>query len=115
MLGVTASSVPATLTTHVHSASIRKSGALMICRAPEPDAGRGSVNTVMARDSVALCHCPDRQTPEPGRVIAQGEREVANLVTERTLIHHKEMRPVFLFCLCSHVAQRRYDVERHDV
>src|SRR4029453_14304365 len=48
-------------------------------------------------------------------VIAQREREVANLVTERTLEHRKSVRPVFLFCLCSHVPQRRYEVERHDV
>ena len=40
MLGVTASSVLATPATQVNSASIRKSGTLMICRALGPQAGR---------------------------------------------------------------------------
>src|SRR5215813_1858375 len=75
-------------------------------RPPKPEIGPVAVLQRAAHpiEAVPKCH-----------VIAQGEREVANLVTERTLVHRKSVRPVFLFCLCSHVPQRRYDVERHDV
>src|SRR5262249_39139375 len=61
MLGVTASSVPTTPATHVNSASIRKSGTLMIRRALGPHPGCGPVKTLRARDSAALCRSPDRR------------------------------------------------------
>src|SRR2546430_8847541 len=43
------------------------------------------------------------------------EREVANLVTERTLVDGKGVHPVSLLCHCSDVPQRRNDVVRQDV
>jgi hypothetical protein len=36
-------------------------------------------------------------------IITHGDGEVANLVTERMLVHRKGVYPVFPFCFCSHV------------
>src|SRR5215469_6100303 len=49
-------------------------------------------------------------------VIAHGDREVANLVTERRLEYRKGHFPIFQFYLCAHGLQRRSaDVEGHHV
>src|SRR5262249_56307837 len=47
------------------------------------------------------------------QVIAHDDREIANLITERTLEYCEGLYPVFPFCLCSHVLQRRGDVGLH--
>jgi hypothetical protein len=48
-------------------------------------------------------------------VIAHRDGEAADLVSERILICRKDAFPVFALCFCSHVLQRWFDVERHDV
>jgi len=44
-------------------------------------------------------------------VTVHGDRDAANLITERTLECCEDLYPVIPFCLCSYVLQRRLDVE----
>ena len=71
-------------------------------RRPKPEIGPVPVLQGAAYPIEAVPKCD---------IITHGDGEVANLVTERMLVHRKGVYPVFPFCFCSHVLQRRYDVE----
>ena len=71
-------------------------------RRPKPEIGPVPILQCAAYPIEAVPKCD---------IITHGDGEVANLVTERMLVHRKGVYPVFPFCFCSHVLQRRYDVE----
>jgi hypothetical protein len=71
-------------------------------RRPNPEIGPVPILQGAAYPIEAVSKCD---------IITHGDGEVANLVTERMLVHRKGVYPVFPFCFCSHVLQRRYDVE----
>jgi hypothetical protein len=72
------------------------------CRRPKPEIGPFPVLQGATYPIEAVPKCD---------IITHGDGEVANLVTERMLVHRKGVYPVFPFCFCSYVLQRRYDVE----
>lgn len=76
-------------------------------RRPNPETGgRGPVLQRAAEPIAAV---------REYHVIAHGNSEVANLVTERLLVRRKDAFPVFPFCFCFHMLQWWFDGERHDV
>src|SRR6266699_2185365 len=50
-----------------------------------------------------------------GNVLAHRDGQVVNFIAYRTLERREYLFPGFPECLCSHVAQRGHDVERHDL
>jgi hypothetical protein len=67
-----------------------------------PNPGIGPV-PVLQRAADPIEAVPERH------ILAQGNREVVNLVAERTLVYRKDVCPVLPFSLCSRVLQRRYN------
>src|SRR6266566_3288720 len=50
-----------------------------------------------------------------GNVIAHSDVEVVNFIVNRALVDGEDLFPNVPECICSHVAQRGHDVERHDL
>src|SRR2546430_1203505 len=50
-----------------------------------------------------------------GTVIAHRDGEVVNFIADRTLERREDLFPNFPEGICSYVAQRGHDVERHDL
>ncbi len=75
-------------------------------RRPKPEIGPVPVLQRAAYPIEAVAKCD---------IITHSDSEVMNLVTERMLVHRKGVCPVFPFRFCSHVLQRRYDVEWYDI
>jgi len=71
-------------------------------RRPKPEVGSVPILQCAAYPIAAVSKCD---------VITHGDSEVANHVTERMLVNRKGVYPVFPFCFCSNVLQRRHDYE----
>src|SRR5574337_2145315 len=71
---------------------------------PESDLLPSVQGSAYPVEAVAECH-----------VIAHRDGQVVNFIVDRTLERREHRFPNFPECICSYVAQRGHDVERHDL